>query len=345
MARFLITGGAGFLGINLSRHLLARGHDVVSLDLADFAYPERAQICDIIGDIRERSIVDKAMAGADYVVHAAAAPPLYPVDEIYSTDVDGTRTVIDAAFHEGVKCFIHISSTAVYGPDARAPAHEDDPLNGVGPYGDAKQQAEQICSAYRDKGMTVAVLRPKTFVGPERLGIFGLLYNWAKDGRGFPLPGDGRNRYQLLDVADLCQVIENCCTLGGDAVNDTFNIGAREFTTLAEDYQAVLDYAGYGKTVTPIPAEPAVWLLRALEALKLSPVYKWGYETVAKDSIVSIERAEAKLNFQPKYSNTEALLRNYQWYLDNLSAFHSQLSVSHRAPWRQGILSLAKLFF
>ena len=345
MARFLITGGAGFLGINLCRALLARGHEVLSLDIADFAYPERDQICEITGDIRERPIVDKAMAGVDYVVHAAAALPLYPADEIYSTDVDGTRNVIDTALQQGVKRFVHISTTAVYGLGMRTPAHEDDPLIGVGPYGDAKIQAEQICRAYRDKGMIVPILRPKSFIGPERLGIFALLYDWAKDGRSFPLLGDGGNRYQLLDVADLCDAIENCCALDAAAVNNTFNIGAREFTTLGEDYQAVLDYAGFGKTITPIPAEPAVWLLRALEALKLSPVYKWVYETVAKDSVVSIERAEAKLNFQPRYSNIEALLRNYQWYLDNLSAFHSQLGISHRAPWRQGILSLAKLFF
>ena len=129
------------------------------------------------------------------------------------------------------------------------------------------------------------------------------------------------------------------------AVNDTFNIGAAEFTTMADDYQAVLDYAGFGKRVTPLPAEPAIWLLRTLEALNLSPLYKWVYETAAEDSFVSIERAQDKLGFQPRYSNIDALLRNYQWYLDNLEAFQSQSGLSHRVPWSQGILRLAKVFF
>jgi nucleoside-diphosphate-sugar epimerase len=62
MKTFLITGGAGFLGINLTRHLLTRGHKVVSLDIADFTYPERDQITEIKGDIRDKSIVDQAMA-------------------------------------------------------------------------------------------------------------------------------------------------------------------------------------------------------------------------------------------------------------------------------------------
>ncbi len=345
MSRYLITGGAGFLGINLCRYLLARGHDVTSLDIADFNYPERAEVCAIKGDIRDRATVAKAMAGVDYGVHAAAALPLYPADEIYSTDVTGTRIVIDAAYEQGVKRFVHLSTTAVYGINARVPGGEDDPRIAVGPYGDAKIQAEDICFEYRERGMIAPLLRPKAFVGPERLGIFAMLFDWARDGRGFPVLGDGENLYQLLDVEDLCEVIEACCRLDAAVVNDTFNIGAKKFTTMAEDYQAVLDYAGFGKKVTPIPAEPAIFLLRALESLNLSPVYKWVYETAAADSVVSIERAEEKLGFQPKFSNIDALLRNYQWYLDHIDSISKQSGVSHRAPWRQGILSLAKLFF
>ena len=345
MARFLITGGAGFLGINLCRYLLAREHEVVSLDIADFDYPERQQIREIPGDIRDRALVDQAMDRIDIVVHTAAALPLYPPTEIYSTDVDGTRNVIESARSAGVQRFVHISSTAVYGIPDHHPLLEDDQRIGVGPYGEAKVRAEDICFEYRDQGLIVPVIRPKSFVGPERLGVFALLYDWAMDGRGFPLLGDGRNRYQLLDVEDLCAAIYLCSTLDDEAVNDTFNIGAAEFTTMGEEYQAVLDYAGFGKNVTPLPAEPAIWLLRALEALNLSPLYKWVYETAAEDSFVSIERAQAMLGFQPKYSNKDALLRNFQWYLDNLDAFQRRSGVSHRVPWSQGILRLAKLFF
>ena len=345
MARFLLTGGAGFLGINLARYLLEREHDLVSLDVADFDYPERERICEVTGDIRDRATVDRAMEGCDYVVHAAAALPLYPADEIFSTDVQGTRNVIDSAKQNGIKRFIHISSTAVYGIPDHHPIHEDDSRIGVGPYGEAKIEAEDICFACRDEGMIVTVIRPKTFVGPERLGVFALFYDWAKDGRGFPMLGDGSNRYQLLDVEDLCEAIYNCVTLAEDAVNDTFNIGAADFGSMGEDYQAVLDYAGFGKRVTGLPAEPAIWLLRLLESLGLSPLYKWVYETAAKDSFVSIEKAQSKLDFHPKYSNKDALIRNYQWYLDNLAQIERQSGVSHRAPWSQGILKLAKLLF
>ncbi len=86
----------------------------------------------------------------------------------------------------------------------------------------------------------------------------------------------------------------NALYLGEEIVNDTFNIGAKEFTTMKEDYQAVLDYAGHGKKIVRLPEKPIILMLKVLEALKLSPLYKWVYETASKDSFVSIEKAEKK---------------------------------------------------
>src|SRR5690242_17000119 len=91
--RYLITGGAGFLGINLARHLLARGHAVTSLDIAEFDYPERDRVRVVRGDIRDRAAVERATEGAAIVVHTAAALPLYSPEDIRSTDEGGTRTV------------------------------------------------------------------------------------------------------------------------------------------------------------------------------------------------------------------------------------------------------------
>jgi nucleoside-diphosphate-sugar epimerase len=344
MTHYMITGGAGFLGINMVRYLLQRGHTVTSLDIAPFDYPERGQITEVRGDIRVRADVDRAMQGAQMVIHTAAALPLYSPEDIHSTDIDGTRTVIESAFAHGVERFIHISSTAVYGIPDHHPLYETDKLDGVGPYGVAKIEAENICREYMDR-MCVPIIRPKSFIGPERLGVFALFYDWAKDGKNFPVLGSGSNRYQLLDVEDLCAAIYLCATLDKDKVNDTFNIGAKEFTTFREDYQAVLDYAGHGKRIIPLPAGPAIAILKFIEKLGISPLYKWVYETANKDSFVSIEKAERVLGFAPQYSNKQALIRNYQWYLDNLSAFENQTGVSHRVPWSQGILKLAKMVF
>ncbi|HEY2368963.1 MAG TPA: NAD(P)-dependent oxidoreductase, partial [Polyangiaceae bacterium] len=334
-----------FLGINLVRHLLGKGHSVTSYDIAPFDYPERDVIDVVTGDIRDPSKLGEAMSGADVVVHAAAALPLYSEEDIHTTDVVGTTNVMEAAQKNRIERVVLISSTAVYGLPKHPPILESTELVGVGPYGKAKIEAERIAASYRERGMVVPIIRPKSFVGPERLGVFGLLFDWAKDGKNFPILGNGKNRYQLLDVEDLCEAIELCMTLDRARVNDVFNIGAKDFTTMREDWQSVLDSAGHGKKVVGLPAAPAITLLRVLEALHVSPLYKWVYETAAKDSFVSIEKAKSVLGFTPKFSNKDALVRNYEWYLANYERFAAQSGVTHRVPWKQGALRLAKAVF
>jgi nucleoside-diphosphate-sugar epimerase len=346
MSKFLVTGGAGFLGINLVRYLLDRGHEVTSLDVAAFDYDDcREQVRIITGDIRDAEVVRQASAGQDQVVHCAAALPLYSREDIFSTDVDGTRNVMAAAAEAGLDRAIMISSTAVYGIPDHHPIFEDDRLVGVGPYGEAKIAAEEVCLEYRAKGLCVPIIRPKSFIGPERLGVFAMFYDWARTGHGFPMIGSGNNRYQLLDVEDLCESILRCATMDEAIVNDTFNIGAAEFGTMRSDFQAVLDYAGYGKKIRPLPAGPIIGMLKVLEAMKLSPLYKWVYETACQESFVGIDKARDVLGFTPKYSNTDALIRNYQWYLDHLDEIQQTSGISHRVPWKQGILGIAKWFF
>ncbi|MGZ5251112.1 MAG: NAD-dependent epimerase/dehydratase family protein [Caldimonas sp.] len=343
--RCLITGGSGFLGINLVRSLLSAGVPVRSLDIAPFDYPERGRIDAILGDIRDPVAVERAMDDVDIVVHCAAALPLASEAEIVSTDVGGTRLLLEVALRRGVSRFVFISSTAVYGIPDHHPVREDDRLDGVGPYGSAKIEGERLCRDFRGRGLCVSILRPKSFVGPERLGAFELLYDWAFEGHGFPVLGRGDNAYQLLDVDDLCRVIRLCMTLDRDLVNDIFNVGAREFGTMRENFQAVLDRAGHGRRVVALPARPAVLLLRLLEALRLSPLYRWIYETADRESVVAIDRAETRLGFTPQYSNRAALLRNYDWYVAHRGEFQGRSGVSHRVPWKHGLLRFAKWLF
>lgn len=341
-----ITGISGFLSINLVRYLLDKGYTNISgIDLVDFDYPERQRIRFLQGDIRRREDVQAIIQGADVVIHTAAALPLYTPEEILSTDVQGTRIVLEEALNIGARRFIHISSTAVYGVPDHHPLFEHDQLVGVGPYGMAKVQAEQVCLEFRQKGMCVPILRPKSFVGPERLGVFAIFYEWASEGKNFPMIGSGDNRYQLLDVEDLCAAIHLCMTLDEKAANDTFNIGAGEFTTMRQDYQAVLDESGFGKRIVGFPAGPVVLALRLLEKLNLSPLYPWIYETASKDSFVSIEKARQQLGWEPRYSNKDALVRNFRWYMQHRDQYRNVTGITHRAPWKQKALKFVKVFF
>jgi nucleoside-diphosphate-sugar epimerase len=343
---YLITGGAGFLGINLTRYLLAKGEHVTVLDIAALEDDDvRSQVRAIQGDIRKGSDLQTALDGVDIVVHTAAALPLYKPADIYSTEVEGTRNVLQHAQQHGVERVVHISSTAVYGIPDHHPVSETDPTVGMGPYGQAKVLAEEVCLEFRAQGMCIPIMRPKSFIGPERLGVFAILYDWAREGHNFPILGRGNNLYQYLDVQDLCDAIWLCATLPADTVNDTFNIGSKEFGTARSDFQAVLDHAGHGKRIISIPEGPAILILRVLERLHLSPLYGWVYEQVGKESFVSIEKAERQLGFQPKYSNRDALIRNYDWYVANLAELQRRSGVTHRTPWAQGALRLAKLLF
>lgn len=342
--KIFITGGSGFLGINLVRKLLHKGHEVVSFDTQPFDYPERDRVEHVMGDIREKDVLALAMRGSDWIVHAAAALPLNSDEEIYSVDIDGTRNVIEAAVSLGIKRFVHISSTAVYGVPKIGGMKEDSPLVGVGPYGKAKIEAERIVAGFRDK-VTATVLRPKSFIGPERLGVFSLLYDWASLGLHFPIPGHGNNLYQYLDVEDLCDAIYLALTCESSIANDTYNVGAREFGSFRSDFQTVLDRAGFGKKVRRFPVGPVLGILRLLDKLGWSPLYPWVYETAVKDSFVSIDRAVEKLKWSPKFSNSEALIRNYDWYVSHKADFSAQSGTTHRVPWKQGALGVAKIFF
>ncbi len=345
----LVTGGSGFLGINLIRWLLAHGaRDVRSIDLLPFDYPEATdpRVRTVIGDVRDPEAVATILKGCQSVVHCAAALPLCSEAEILSTDIDGARIVAEASVAEGIQRFVYISSTAVYGIPDHHPLVETDRLEGVGPYGRSKIVAEGIVRNLDSDTFPVCILRPKSFVGPERLGVFALLYDWAYTGHGFPMIGNGKNRYQLLDVEDLCEAIGLALTHPDlTVVRDTYNVGAAVFTTMREEWQAVLDAAGHGKKIRTTPAKLVIAGLKVLEKLHLSPLYAWVYETAAQDSFVSVEKIQARLGWQPRYSDINALLRNYAWYIANLDQFRGKSGKTHRVPWKQGILTLIKRCF
>lgn len=345
----LVTGGSGFLGINLIRWLLAHGaRDVRSIDLLPFDYPEATdpRVRTVIGDVRDPEAVATILKGCQSVVHCAAALPLCSEAEILSTDIDGARIVAEASVAAGIQRFVYISSTAVYGIPDHHPLVETDRLEGVGPYGRSKIVAEGIVRNLDSDTFPVCILRPKSFVGPERLGVFALLYDWAYTGHGFPMIGNGKNRYQLLDVEDLCEAIGLALTHPDlTVVRDTYNVGAAVFTTMREEWQAVLDAAGHRKKIRTTPAKLVIAGLKVLEKLHLSPLYAWVYETAAQDSFVSVEKIQTRLGWQPRYSDIDALLRNYAWYIANLDQFRGKSGKTHRVPWKQGILTLIKRCF
>jgi nucleoside-diphosphate-sugar epimerase len=334
-----ISGGAGFLGLHLARRLLADGHEVRTLDVVPLNDAElERSVQELRGDVRDRERVQELVVGADVVVHAAAALPIQASREsIRSVNVGGTENVLQAARDAGVRRVVFISSTAVYGVPEKHPIEEDDPLVGVGWYGESKIDAEGLC---RVAAVETTIVRPKTFIGPERLGVFEILFDWIREGRRIYILGQGHNRYQLLAVEDLVDAIVRAATVP-EAARQTFNVGATEFGTVRSDLQALIDHADSTSRLRPVPVKPAELALRALELLKVSPLAEWHYKTAHKDSFVDVSRAQGVLGWQPRLSNREALIGTYDWYLANRERVGSA-GVTHRVPWNQQALGLLK---
>ncbi len=344
--KILITGGAGFLGLHLAEYLEKKGHTLTLADIADFdrkEYPGSYRL--VPADIRDRAAITKLIKGQDMVIHAAAALPLSSRYTIFTTNVDGTQNVLDAAIQHKVQRLVYISSTAVYGVPKKHPIEETDPMVGVGPYGISKIEAEHRCLAALAAGHPITILRPKTFLGGGRLGVFEILFDWIHDGKRIPVIGSGNNHYQLLDVDDLVEAVSRFLQKNHPSYNDVFNIGAASYGTVKEDLQRLFDVAHSGSRIFPTPAWPVKKTLWIFEKLNLSPLYQWVYDTADKDSFVSIEKLKKTLRWTPRYSNSDALIKAFRWYQKHYDEIKARSpGTTHTVGWDQGILRVFKRF-
>lgn len=342
--KVLITGGAGFLGLHLARFFSQNKYEVYLLDIADFDKKEYPKNCHFIkADIRNKTLMYRYIKGMDFVIHAAAALPLWKSEDIMKINVDGTDNILKASLKNKVRRVIYISSTAVYGVPKKHPIYENDKRVGVGPYGQSKIEAENLCFQYIRKSLNITIIRPKTFLGTYRLGVFEILFDWIHDGKKIPVIGNGNNRYQLLDVDDLCEAAYLFTQKNSNKYNDVFNIGAEKFTTIKGDFKIMFENINSKSRIFSTPAffvKKALWFF---EKLKLSPLYQWVYDTADKDSFVSIDKLTKTLSWHPRYSNSDALIKAYRWYYKNYKEIKSRGSgITHTVGWKQGILGIIK---
>lgn len=340
----LITGGAGFLGCHLARRFLKENYKVTVFDLAKLDAKDLiGKVKYIKGDIRNKKAIDKALHGQQLVIHAAAALPIQlSKDLIFSVNVDGTKNVLSSCLKNKIKRVVLISSTAVYGVPKNLPEKENSSLDPIGYYGESKVAAENLCLEFLKKGLSVNIIRPKTFLGPERLGVFELWFEAIYCGKKVFILGNGRNRYQLLAVSDVVNAIIKALTCKTDG--EVFNIGAKEFGTWKSDLGAVIKYADSKAKIASLPVLPSQLALAVLEKLHLSPIAAWHYKTLPVNSYVSTKKAEKMLGWRAKKSNQELLLENYKWYEKHRSEFLGKIGTGHRVGWNFGILNLVKRF-
>ena len=258
-----------------------------------------------------------------------------------AVNVTGTRNVLEAARSSGVERVVFVSSSSVF--PVYGAHDEDGPRTGPGPYAASKVEAEDLCAEARRLGLPVAVLRVVPVVGPGRLGIFGLLFEWVREGRRIPMIGDGTNRHQLIDIDDACSAIERLLDAPVDAIARPFNAGAARTGTVREDLSALCDDARTGARPVATPARAARALLARLHRWKLSPIHPRVFESASVDATVSIERLTA-LGWRPRHSSAEALTRAYRWYLEHRHELDTQ-SQGHRRVWHSAALDVLRRLF
>jgi nucleoside-diphosphate-sugar epimerase len=238
---------------------------------------------------------------------------------------------------------VFISSTALYGVPQHLPEKETDSIAPIGHYGESKQKGEELCLAYeKKKKLKINILRPKTFLGPERLGVFTLWFEAIYTNKPVFMLGSGHNLYQLLEVIDLCQAIEGA--LLTRKTGEIFNVGTDRYATWTEDLGALITHAKSQSKIIGLPVVPSQIALSLLEFLNLSPIVAWHYKTLPVNSYVAIDKAKKYLQFTPTKSNKEILIESYDWYKSHRKEFIGKTGTTHRTIWNFKLLNLLNRF-
>ena len=253
MKTILVTGGAGFFGGIVKRHILEQGHRCISVDLVkdeDQSPNLVKHQFDIRDEVRLRAVF--AAEPLDGVVHCAAMLAHTGADEkfLWTSNVDGTRNVMEAMRQHGVRQMVFTSSNCLWGEGLGRPVHEDDPPNPAEIYGRSKLAAERVIREYTD--LVSIIIRCPTIIDFGRLGLLAILFEFIHDGRRVWTVGKGANKYQFIYAGDLA----NACMLALDyPVSETFNIGSDDVKSLAETYDYVVHRAQSNSRVVIAAAE------------------------------------------------------------------------------------------
>lgn len=298
--KYLVTGGAGFIGSNIAEELLARGHAVTVLDnfstgRRENLEPFLADIELITGDLQDAHAVQRAMKGCSFVLHQGALPsvPRSVADPIASNEVNvtGTLNVLLAARDAGVHRVVAASSSSVYGDTPTLPKVETMPVLPISPYAVSKLAAEKYCAAfYKVYGLETVALRYFNVFGPRQdptsqySAVIPRFISAAMQGSNPVIYGDGHQSRDFSYVANVVEANFLACHAPRVA-GDFFNVASGQRYSLLELLSAISDITGM-----PVEArhEPA----RAGDV---------------KHSLADISKIRQAMNFEPKVDFREGL--------------------------------------
>ena len=298
--RFLVTGGAGFIGSHIAEALLADGHSVRIIDNLRAGSLERiSRIMDRIefikADIRNKGALHPAMRECDGVFHQAA---LVSVQESYAmkqeyrdVNVTGTKNVLEHAADLGIKA-VYASSSSVYGNPQSTPTREDAPLSPENPYGATKADAEAVAREYIRSGANVVGLRYFNVYGSGQTGTYaGVITQFMRrleEARPPVINGDGTQSRDFVYVGDVAAA--NLSAMASRTGSGFFNIGTGKGTTINQLARIMTRIYSLDMEPEHADALPGDVMASRADTLLASRAIPWTYTTELDEGLSNVIR-------------------------------------------------------
>lgn len=342
MPQILITGGSGFFGGILKRRLLSDGFSCINLDLVPDS-DKHPQLISIQGDLRDKNLLAKLFREhtISAVMHCAALLAHDSVNEndLWTSNVEGTRNLAEACREFGVRKLVFISTNCLWASNVGHAVREDEPPAPIEVYGRSKLAAEQLLTDY-SSALQIVILRCPTIIDSGRLGLLAILFEFIQEGKKIWVVGDGSNRYQFVYAQDLATACIQAMQYEGSGI---FHVGSDNVRPLREIYQAVIDAAGSRSRVASLPKGPAIAAMRLAHTLRISPLGPYHYQMIAEDFAFDTTKIRETLGWRPTLSNEQMLLRAFNYYVQQRDEIHARENVSaHSKPASMGVIRLLK---
>ena len=342
----LVTGASGFFGGVLKRRLLAEGFAVTNIDLVRDENAGAEGLTSVQGDIRDAELLARVFGEHTFegVFHCAAMLAHDVKDDslLWTSNVDGTRLVAEAALAAGVTHMVNISSNCLWAEGFGRPVTEADVPAPVELYGRSKLQAEKELAAIveRRPDFKVVTLRCPTIIDSGRLGLLAILFEFIEDGKKVWVVGDGSSRYQFIYAQDLATACLLCLEY---EESNLFHIGSDDVPTMRGMYESVIRAAGSKSRVASLPRTPTVAMMQLAHRLKVSPLGPYHYRMIAESFVFDTSRIRSELGWAPTLTNEEMMLRAFSYYSENRKAIHARTDVSaHSKAAPMGVIRLLK---
>jgi nucleoside-diphosphate-sugar epimerase len=320
--RILVTGGTGFTGSHLVRRLLEKGHDVVVVDNQEGLFYKELQARGAtiaLGSITDKALLEKMVGGCEAVYHLAAAFRQLNVPNQYywEVNVEGTRSLVEAALRFGVRRFIYCSTQGVHGHVQNPPGNEHSPIAPEDYYQLTKYEGEQVVRDYVTRGLDAVIIRPTAIYGPGDPGRFLILFRMVKRD-SFLMFGSGRTFYHPVYIDNLVDAFELALEKEG-IQGETYIIGDEHYYSLNDLVQHVATAMGVPLRIRYLPFWPLWTAALACEVvckpLRLTPpLFRRRVDWFRQVRAFSIEKARKELDYQPKIGLKEGLAATARWY-------------------------------